>query len=249
MAAELTPAASEEAFVVDLDGFAGPLDLLLALAREQKVDLAKISILALADQYLAYLHRTRELRLEIAAEYLVMAAWLAFLKSQLLLPPAERQEPDAETMAEELAQRLRRLEAIRRGAAMLAERPRLGAERLPRGMAEPPPVERVVVLRASLAALLAAYGNVLSRGRMPTMTVPPRPSMSVDAAMARLSRLLSGHDWRDLVLYLPPELAEGFGRRSALAASLVACLELARQGRIEMSQAGAFAPIMVRRRA
>ena len=250
MAAGLTAAiGGAEAFVVDLDGFAGPLDLLLALAREQKVDLARISILALADQYLAYLQQQRELRLEVAAEYLVMAAWLAFLKSQLLLPPAERQEPDAESLAEELALRLRRLERIRHAAALLARRPRLGTERLPRGMAEPPPVERVTVLRASLASLLAAYGAVLGRGRMPTMTVPPRSAMSVDAAMARLSRLLTGHEWRDLTAYLPPELAHGFGRRSALAASLVASLELARIGRIELSQARPFAPIMVRRRA
>jgi segregation and condensation protein A len=115
-------------------------------------------------------------------------------------------------------------------------------------MAEPPPVERVTVLRASLAALLSAYGAVLSRGRMPTMTVPPRPAMSVEAAMSRLSRLLTGHEWRDLTAYLPPELADGFGRRSALAASVVASLELARIGRIELSQASPFAPIMIRRR-
>ena len=241
--------AGAETFVVDLEGFAGPLDLLLALAREQKVDLARISILALADQYLAYLQQRRELRLEVAAEYLVMAAWLAFLKSQLLLPVAERQEPDAEAMAEELALRLRRLEALRHAAARLAEQPRLGAERLPRGLPEPPAVERVTVLRASLASLLSAYGAVIGRGRMPTMTVPPRPAMSADAAMARLSRMITGHDWRDLAAYLPPELGDGFARRSALAASLVASLELARIGRIELSQAGPFAPIMVRRRA
>lgn len=250
MAADLNATGGEtETFVVDLDGFAGPLDLLLALAREQKVDLAKISILALADQYLVYLQQQRELRLEVAAEYLVMAAWLAFLKSQLLLPPAEREEPDAESLAEELALRLRRLESIRRAAGLIGSRPRLGIARLPRGMAEPPPVERVTVLRASLAGLLSAYGAVLSRGKMPTMTVPQRPSMSVDAAMARLTRMLTGHEWRDLTAYLPPELADGFGRRSALAASLVASLELARIGRIELSQASAFSPIMIRRRA
>ena len=116
-------------------------------------------------------------------------------------------------------------------------------------MAEPPPVERVTVLRASLAALLSAYGSMLRRGRLPTMTVPPRPAMSVEAAMARLSRMLTGHEWRDLTAYLPPELVGGFGRRSALAASLVASLELARIGRIEMTQATPFGPIMLRRRA
>lgn len=241
--------ADGEPFVVDLDGFAGPLDLLLTLAREQKVDLAKISILALADQYLAYLQTSRERRLEVAAEYLVTAAWLAFLKSQLLLPPALRQEPDAEVLALELAQRLRRLEAIRRAVDLLSQRPRLGGERLPRGEAVPPPIETVTVLRASLAALLNAYGSLLRRGRMPTMRVPPRPAMSVEDALSRLSRLMTGHEWRDLSAFLPPELTGGFGRRSALAASLVASLELARTGRIELSQARPFAPIMIRRRA
>lgn len=241
--------AEGEPFVVDLDGFAGPLDLLLTLAREQKVDLAKISILALADQYLAYLQTSRERRLEVAAEYLVMAAWLAFLKSQLLLPPALRQEPDAEVLALELAQRLRRLEAIRRAVDLLSQRPRLGSDRLPRGEAVPPPVETVTVLRASLAALLNAYGGLLRRGRMPTMRVAPRPAMSVEDALSRLSRLMTGHEWRDLSAFLPPELTGGFGRRSALAASLVASLELARTGRIELSQARPFAPIMIRRRA
>ena len=238
-----------ERFLVDLDGFAGPLDLLLNLAREQRIDLARISILALADQYLAYLQRARQLRLEVAAEYLVMAAWLAFLKSQLLLPPAERSEPDAEQLAADLADRLRRLEAIRVGAAALAARSRLGADRFARGAPEPLPVERVALWHASLAALLRAYGDVVRRGKMPTMVVPPRPSMSVEAALERLSRVLTGHDWGDLADCLPPELRDGFARRSALAASFVASLELARTGRIELSQAAPFAPVMVRRRA
>jgi segregation and condensation protein A len=249
MADRLSAVPSDATFVVDLEGFAGPLDLLLGLAREHKVDLARISILALADQYLAYLRQAQELRLEIAAEYLVMAAWLAFLKSQLLLPPAEREPPDAEELAEALAERLRRLEAIRAAAAMLAARPRLGADRLARGMPEPPPVARQVELRATLAALFRAYGDVMRRGRSLTLRVAPRPAMSVEAALSRLSRLLVGHDWRDLVAYLPPGLASDLARRSALAASLVASLELARQGRVELSQAAPFAPIMVRRRA
>jgi segregation and condensation protein A len=240
---------THETFVVDLDGFAGPLDLLLALAREQKIDLARISVLALADQYLAYLERAAELRLEIAAEYLVMAAWLAYLKSQLLLPPAARDQPDAEGLAEALALRLRKLEALRRAAAELLARPALGAGRMARGMPEPAQVERIAVYRGTLAGLFAAYGEVMRRGRIPTMVVPPRPAMSVEAALDRLSRLLTGHDWHDLGSYLPPQLATDFARRSALAASLVACLELARIGRIEISQAAPFAPIMVRRRA
>jgi segregation and condensation protein A len=245
MAAEL----SEAAFLVDLEGFSGPLDLLLGLAREHKVDLARISVLALADQYLSYLEQARTLRIEIAAEYLVMAAWLAYLKSQMLLPPAERAEPDAEVLADALAERLRKLEALRRAAAELLSRDLLGAERLPRGMPEPIPIELVPVYRTSLGGLFAAYGEVMKRGRMPTMVVPPRPAMSVESALVRLSRMLTGHEWRDLAAYLPAEFRDGFARRSALAAGLVASLELARRGEIDLSQAAPFAPIMVRRRA
>jgi segregation and condensation protein A len=245
MAGEL----SEAAFLVDLDGFSGPIDLLLALAREHKIDLAAISVLDLAEQYLAYLEQARSLRIEIAAEYLVMAAWLIYLKSQLLLPPAARDEPDPEGLAEALAQRLRKLESLRRAAASLLARPLLGGERLSRGMPEPTPVERIAVYRGTLAGLFAAYGEVMKRGQMPTMLVPPRPAMSVEAAMSRLSRLLTGQDWHDLVAYLPPELADGYARRSAVAASLVASLELARSGEIDISQAAPFAPIMIRRRS
>ena len=245
MDAELTT----DPFHVQLEGFAGPLDLLLTLAREHKVDLGKISVLALAEQYLAYLERARELMLDIAAEYLVMAAWLAYLKSQLLLPPAARDEPEAETLAETLAQRLRRLESLRRAAALLAGRPRLGVERLVRGMPEPPQVELVSIYRGSLASLFAAFGAVMRRGKIPQMVVPPRPAMSVEAALDRLSRLLTGHEWHELSAYLPPTLSSDFARRSALAASFVASLELARVGRIELSQAAPFGPIMIRRRA
>lgn len=244
MAAELTPAP----FTVDVDGFAGPLDLLLAMARDHKIDLAKISMVALADQYLAYLEQARALRLEIAAEYLITAAWLAYLKSQLLLPPAARDEPDAQELAEALLERLRRLEALRHAAGELAARPRLGTDRLPRGCPEPPEVERINVYGASLSALFAAYGAVLQRSRMPTLRVAPRRAMSVEAALAHLSRSLTGHDWRDLASFLPTGLADDFARRSALAASLVASLELARAGRIELSQAAPFAPVMVRSR-
>lgn len=242
MAAELSTAP----FTVDLGGFAGPLDLLLAMARDHRIDLARISMVELTDQYLAYLDQARALRLEIAAEYLVIAAWLAYLKSQLLLPPAARDEPDAQELADALLERLRRLEALRRAAGELAARPRLGVDRLPRGCPEPPEIERVTRYGSTLSALFAAYGAVLQRGRMPTLRVLPRRAMSVEAALAHLSRALTGHDWRDLASFLPPGLADDFARRSALAASLVASLELARAGRIELSQAAPFAPVMVR---
>jgi segregation and condensation protein A len=244
MAAEL----SSDPFTVELDGFAGPLDLLLALARDHRIDLARISMVALTDQYLAYLERSTRLRLEIAAEYLVIAAWLAYLKSQLLLPPAARDAPDAEELAEALMERLRRLEALRRAAGELAARPRLGVDRLARGQPAPPEVERVTRYTASLAALFGAYGAVRQRTAMPTLRVARRQVMSVEVALARLSRALTGHEWRDLVSFLPAGLHDGYDRRSALAASLVASLELARAGRIELSQAAPFAPVMIRSR-
>ncbi len=244
----MAPELSPDPFTVELDGFAGPLDLLLALARDHRIDLARISMVALTDQYLAYLERPTRVRLEIAAEYLVIAAWLAYLKSQLLLPPAARDEPDAEELAEALMERLRRLEALRRAAGELAARPRLGVDRFARGQADPPEVERVTRYTAGLAALLAAYGAVRRRAVMPTLRVAPRRVMSVDVALAVLSRALTGHEWRDLVSFLPIGLRERYDHRSALAASLVASLELARAGRIELSQAAPFAPVMIRSR-
>jgi segregation and condensation protein A len=235
-------------FIVDLDGFEGPLDLLLDLARAQKVDLATISILELAEQFLAYLRGVQAQQLQIAAEYLVMAAWLAYLKSQLLLPPAERELSDAEAVAEDLGERLRRLEALRRAAAALQERPRLGQERFGRGRPEAVEVEVRLVWRANLGELFAAYGGVMRRGRTQRMTMPARRLVSVEAALQRLARLLTGHEWRDLQAFLPEELADPLLRRSAVAAGLIASLELARQGEIELSQAAPFGPIMIRRR-
>ena len=245
MAAALSP----DRFTVELDGFAGPLDLLLALAREQRIDLARISMVALADQYLAYLERSVRLRLELAAEYLVIAAWLAYLKSQLLLPPAARDEPGADRLAEALMERLRRLEALRRAAGELAARARLGVDRLARGRPEPVTVERVTRYLPDLAALLAAAAAVRRRAAPPTLRLAPRPVISVEAALARLSRALTGQEWRDLASFLPAVLRDGDDRRSALAASLVASLELARAGRIELHQAAPFAPLMIRPRA
>lgn len=239
--------ADPATFVVDLDGFEGPLDLLLDLARAQKVDLARISILELAEQFLAYLRSVQAQQLQIAAEYLVMAAWLAYLKSQLLLPPAERELCDAEAVAEDLGERLRRLEALRRAAAALQDRPRLGQERFARGRPEPIEVTVTPVWRASLSDLFNAYGAVMSRGRRTHMTMPARRLVSVEAALERLSRLLTGQDWHQLQTFLPDELGDPLWRRSALASGLIASLELARQGQVELQQAAPFGPIMIRR--
>ena len=239
-------------FVVDLEPFQGPLDLLLELAQKQKVDLGRISILSLAEQYLAYLDGSRARDLPVAAEYLVMAAWLAYLKSQLRLPPAERAEPDPLAVAGALEERLRLLDAIRRGAGSLLARPRLGEGRLPRGAPEGLPVEVRPEYGANLALLFGAYGAAMRRGRQARMTFPPRRLDSVEAALERLSRLLTGHDWRDLMRFLPPGLCGdgddgGLGYRSAVASSLVAGLELARAGAVELVQAFPFGPVMVRR--
>lgn len=235
------------AFVVALGEFEGPLDLLLELARAQKLDLKKISLVALADQYLDYLKAARAQQLEIAAEYLVMAAWLAYLKSQLLLPRDASADPDAATMAEALAARLRALEAIRHAALWLEERAALGTRRFARGAEEALPTETVPVFVAELGALLRAYGVAAKRKEAASIRLPRHRFMTVDVALARLSRLLTGSDWRELRSFLPPELASAVERRAAVATSLVASLELARAGEIELLQQQAFGPILMRR--
>jgi len=236
-------------FVVDLDGFEGPIDLLLSLAREQKVDLARISILALAEQYLAYVQRARDLKLELAADYLVMAAWLAYLKSRLLLPeePGD-DEPSGAALAEALAARLRRLAAIRRAADELLTRPRLGHERFPRGRPEGLAVRHRSRFRLSLHELLEAYVDQRMRRTEPRLTLVAAPLFRVEDALQRLARMLGGPEWQNLLVYLPQGLSDELLRRSAIAAHLGACLELARDGVIELNQAAPFGPIYVRRR-
>jgi segregation and condensation protein A len=243
------PAAAGAEFVVDLEGFEGPIDLLLSLAREQKVDLAKISILALAEQYLAYVQRARDLKLELAADYLVMAAWLAYLKSRLLLPEAPGDdEPSGAELAEALALRLRRLAAIRRAAEELLTRPRLGHERWPRGCPEGIAVRHKSRFRLALHELLQAYVDQRLRTTEQKLTLVRAPVFRVEDAIRRLTRMLGGPDWQSLLIYLPPGLSDELLRRSALAAHLGACLELARDGVIELSQAAPFGPIYVRRK-
>ncbi len=233
--------------VLDLDGYEGPIDLLLTLAREQKVDLVKISILALADQYLAFIARQRWLRLEIAADYLVMAAWLAYLKSRLLLPqPPEDDEPSAADLAEALAHRLRLLEAMQTAAGRLMARPRLGHDVFLRGAPEDLAVVAVPVYELGLYELLRAYGENRRRTAA-VMTIEASTFHSMDDALKRLARFL-GHmpDWRQLTSFLPQEVRGELFRRSALAATFAAALELVRDGRIELRQDQAFGPIYLR---
>ena len=234
--------------VLDLDGYEGPIDMLLTLAREQKVDLAKISILALADQYLAFIAERRRLRLEIAADYLVMAAWLAYLKSRLLLPePPRDDEPSGEELAEALAQRLKLLEAMQQAGLRLMSRPRLGHDVFLRGMPEGVAVVPRPVYEVSLYDLLHAYGEGRRRAGAQILTIEPPSLFSMDDALKRFERLL-GHipEWRELTSFF---LEEGTGelfRRSLLASTLAASLELVRVGRAELRQERTFGPIYLR---
>ncbi len=243
------PAPPVADFVVNLEGFEGPIDLLLALAREQKVDLAKISILTLADQYLAYIQQARELKLEIAADYLVTAAWLTYLKSRLLLPqePADA-EPGAAELAEALANRLRRLDAIRQAAEQLLARPQLGGQRFGPGRPSGLRVRRKSRFRLALHELLQAYVDQRLRSREQRLTLIAPPVFRVEDALKRLTRALGGPDWRNLLAYLPAGLGDERLRRSALAAYLAASLELARDGVVELNQTSPFGPVFVRRK-
>lgn len=238
----------DEALTLDLDGWEGPLDLLLALARSQKVDLRRISILALVDQYLGFIARAESLRLELAADYLVMAAWLAYLKSALLLPREPVQDPDPDELALRLQLRLERLNAMREAGARLMARDRLGREVFARGAPEGLRVERRAAWRADLYELIAAYGRVSARTRPVLHVVADRQVMTLEAALERLQALLGADlEWRAIEHFLPP--SAGRLRRSALASSFVAALELARQGRAELRQAEPFAPLYLRRPA
>jgi segregation and condensation protein A len=237
-----------EQLVLELDGYEGPIDLLLALAREQKVDLGKISILALADQYLAFIARQRTLRLEIAADYLVMAAWLAYLKSRLLLPqPTEEDEPSAAELAAALEHRLKLLEALQTAGRRLMARPRLGHDVFLRGAPEGLTVIAIPVYELGLYELLRAYGQSRRRSAQTVLAIEPSIFFSMDDALRRLARFL-GHlpDWRELTSFLPEAARGELLRRSALAATFAATLELARDGRIELRQDRAFGPIYLR---
>ncbi|HEY8872740.1 MAG TPA: ScpA family protein [Stellaceae bacterium] len=239
----------EPALVLDLDGYEGPIDLLLASAREQKVDLAKLSILALADQYLAFIAAQRHLRLEIAADYLVMAAWLAYLKSRLLLPepPGEDEGPSAEELAASLGHRLRLLAAMQRAGAALMSGPQLGRDVFARGMPEGLPRVDRPVYELTLYELLSTYGEGHRRSHARVLTIELPTFHSLDEALHHLARFV-GHvpEWRDLLAFLPEELRGALYRRSALAATFAATLELTRAGRVELRQDRAFGPIYLR---
>ena len=244
---ESGPAASEsERLTLDLDGWEGPLDLLLTLARSQKVDLAKISILALVEQYLAFIADAKKLRLEIAADYLVMAAWLAYLKSCLLLPKDPEADPSVEEIALRLQLRLQRLDAMRDAGARLMGRDRIGRDVFRRGAPEGLRLVRKSAWQVRGFDLFAAYGTVRARTNPPLHVVHPRSVMTLEEALERVGRLIGAHlDWTMLEAFLPATQDPRF-RRSALASSFVAALELARRGRLDIAQNAAFAPIQLR---
>ncbi|HUF44451.1 MAG TPA: ScpA family protein [Aestuariivirgaceae bacterium] len=240
-----------EQLIVDVAGFEGPLDLLLELARRQKVDISRISVLALAEQYLAFFNTARRLRLDLAAEYLVMAAWLAYLKSRLLLPePASSDEPPAEELAARLAFRLQRLEAMRAAAAQLMARSRLGLDVFARGSPEPLIVERQVQYGDTLFDLLKAYAERRQRRQArQRYAVTRRRVWSVTEARAILERLLGAMDeWGRFEGWIADYLCEPAARASFIASSLTASLELTRDGKLELRQERAFEPIYMRRR-
>jgi segregation and condensation protein A len=243
------PPATEGPLVVDLEGYEGPLDVLLTLARTQKVDLTRISILRLAEQYLDFIREARQLRLEIAADYLVMAAWLAYLKSRLLLPDVpDDDELTGPEMAARLAFQLRRLEAMREAATRLMARDRLGREVFARGAPEGIRVIQSSVFEASLYDLLKAYGDHRTRLAPSHLRITPAVVYTVDAALERLREMLGAiPDWQTLERFLPTDLAEGVSQRSAVAATFVASLELVRQGQIELRQGSDFGPLYIRR--
>lgn len=240
--------AGDDVLTLTLDGWEGPLDLLLSLARAQKVDLAKLSILALVDQYLAYIANARALKLELAADYLVMAAWLAYLKSCLLLPAEPEADPDPHELAAALQWRLQRLEAMREAGARLMAHDQLGREVFARARPEgirPLTQER---WRVSLFDLISGYGAMAGRAAQPVYEIRRRAVMALDEAIARLEGLLGRRlDWTELARFLPPG-GEGEYRRSALASTFVAALELTRQGRAELSQGTPYGPLLVRAR-
>jgi segregation and condensation protein A len=241
-----------EALVVDVEGFEGPLDLLLALSRTQKVDLRRISILKLAEQYLVFVQAARRLRIELAADYLVMAAWLAYLKSRLLLPPDPSEEgPSGEELAAHLAYQLQRLEAMRGAAAQLMARDQLGRDVFARGAVEAVGETRKVTYRSTLIDLLRAYSRIKTRDDFTPLHLGRGPVLTMEEALERMRGLIgTAVDWADLSAWLPPDwTADPKRRRSATAASFAAALELAKAGRVELRQERAFAPLYLRLRA
>ncbi|PIE18166.1 MAG: segregation/condensation protein A [Proteobacteria bacterium] len=240
-----------EALIVDVEGFEGPLDLLLTLGRSQKVDLRQISILGLARQYLAFVETAQSLRIELAADYLVMAAWLAFLKSRLLLPPDPEDEgPTGEDLAAHLAFQLERLQAMRDVAARLMGRDRLGRDVFARGITEDVTRVRKVTYTATLLDLMQAYARLRTKDEFRPFVMDRKDLMTMEEALGTLRGLIGfAGDWTDLVSYLPEGWAmEPARRRSATASTFAASLELVKEGKAMIRQDDTFAPIHIRRR-
>ncbi|MCG3266339.1 ScpA family protein [Yoonia sp. I 8.24] len=241
-----------EALIVDVGAFEGPLDLLLTLSRTQKVDLRQISILALARQYLAFVEKAKQLRLELAADYLVMAAWLAFLKSRLLLPPDPKEEgPSGEELAAHLAFQLERLQGMRSAAAKLMARDQLGRDFFARGITEDVQRVRRVTYTATLLDLMQGYARIRTRDDFRPFVMDRQHVMTMEQALERMRHLIGfAGDWTDISSYLPEGWdADPQRRRSTTAATFAASLELAKEGKIELRQGESFAPIEIRKKA
>ncbi|WP_413871349.1 segregation and condensation protein A [Albidovulum sp.] len=247
----VTERLAAEALIVDVDGFEGPLDLLLMLSRTQKVDLRRISVLQLAEQYLKFVNDAKVLRIELAADYLVMAAWLAYLKSRLLLPPEPGEDgPSGEDLAAHLAFQLERLQAMREAAARLMARDQKGRDFFVRGIPEDVMRVRRVRHTATLLDLMQAYARIRTRDEFRPYAMDRDHVFTMEQALDRMRGLIGyAGDWTDLAAYLPEGwTADPARRRSATAATFAASLELAKQGQIELRQAETFAPIAIRRK-
>ena len=243
---------ASETLIVDVDGFEGPLDLLLTMSRTQKVDLRKISVLDLAVQYLSFIANAKNLRIELAADYLVMAAWLAFLKSRLLLPPdPSKSEPSGDELAAHLAFQLERLQAMRDSAAILMARDRLGRDRFGRAITEDVMRRKTVNYTANLLDLMQGYARIRTKDDFRPFIMDRESVFTMEQALERMRGLIgySGH-WTDIVSYLPDGWSDDPKKyRSATASTFAAALELAKEGKIEIRQENMFLPIQIRKRA
>ena len=243
---------ASETLIVDVDGFEGPLDLLLTMSRTQKVDLRKISVLDLAVQYLSFMANAKNLRIELAADYLVMAAWLAFLKSRLLLPPDPSQsEPSGDELAAHLAFQWERLQAMRDSAAILMARDRLGRDRFGRAITEDVMRRKTVNYTANLLDLMQCYARIRTKDDFRPFIMDRESVFTMEQALERMRGLIgySGH-WTDIVSYLPDGWSDDPKKyRSATASTFAAALELAKEGKIEIRQEDIFLPIQIRKRA
>lgn len=240
-----------ETLVVDVDGYEGPLDVLLTLSRTQKVDLRQISVLQLARQYLSFVEEAKTLRIELAADYLVMAAWLAFLKSRLLLPPDPTEEgPSGEELAAHLAFQLERLQAMRDVAAKLMARDRLGRDRFVRGLSEEVTRRRVVHYTANLLDLMQGYARIRTKDEFRPFVMDREAVFTMEEALTGLRGMIGfAGDWSDIASFLPDGWRDDpKKRRSATAATFAASLELAKEGKLELRQGDTFSPIEIRKR-